>query len=144
MEIMRNIWEWGMIESVKEFKERRGNERRNDLKQKKLHGKFFNNTEEGAVEKKWLYLTDGNIKTETESLLVAAQEQVISTNAIKAKIDKNQAKSKCRLCGKVDETVRYIVCERTMLARREHKRTHDWVGRKIHWEVCRKVDSGVN
>ena len=34
-----------MIESVKEFKERR-NERSNLLKQNKLHGQFFNQTEE--------------------------------------------------------------------------------------------------
>ena len=40
---------------------------------------------------------------------MAVQEQAIRTNAIKAKIDKNQAKSKCRLCGKVDETVRHSV-----------------------------------
>ena len=32
----------GMIESVKEFKERRINERRNVFKKKKLHGQFFN------------------------------------------------------------------------------------------------------
>ena len=31
---------------------------------------------------------------------MAAQEQAIKTNAIKAKIDKTQAESKCRLCGK--------------------------------------------
>ena len=31
---------------------------------------------------------------------MAAQEQAIKTNAIKAKIDKAQAESKCRLCGK--------------------------------------------
>ena len=79
------------------------------MRQKKLHGKFFNHIEEGAVEKKWLYLRDGNIKT--ESLLLAAQEQVIRTNAIKAKIGKIRAKSKCRLCGKVDEALRHIVCE---------------------------------
>ena len=42
----------------------------------------------------------------------------IRTNTIKAKIDKTQAKSKCRLCGKVDETVRHIVCECPMLAQR--------------------------
>ena len=40
---------------------------------------------------------------------MAAQKQAIRTNAIKAKTDKTQAKSKCRLCGKVDETVRYIM-----------------------------------
>ena len=42
---------------------------------------------------------------------MGAQEQAIRANAIKAKTDKTQAKSKCRLCGKVDETVRYIICE---------------------------------
>ena len=70
---------------------------------------------------------------------MAAQEQAIGTNAVKAKIDKIQAKGKCRLCGKVDETVRYIVCECPMLAQREYKRRHDCVGREIHWEICRKI-----
>lgn len=42
---------------------------------------------------------------------MGVQEQAIRANAIKAKTDKTQAKSKCRLCGKVDETVRYIICE---------------------------------
>ena len=39
---------------------------------------------------------------------MAAQEQAIRTNKIKAKIDNTQADIKCRLlCGKVDETVRH-------------------------------------
>ena len=64
---------------------------------------------------------------------------------IKVKIDKAQAESKCRFYGKVvDETVRHIVCEYPMLAQREYKRRHDWVGRKIHWEVCRKISFDVN
>ena len=41
----------GIIESVKEFKERRRNERSNVLKQKKLHGQFFDQIEEVAGEK---------------------------------------------------------------------------------------------
>ena len=134
----------GMTESVKEFKERRRNEQSNALKQKKLHGQFFNQTDDVAGEEKWLWLRDRSIKRETESLIMAAQEQAIRTNAIKAKIDKTQAKSKCRLSGKVDETVRHIVCECPMLVQREYKRRHDWVGRKIHWEVCRKIGFDVN
>ena len=51
-------------------------------------------------EKKWLWLRDRSIKRETESLIMAMQEQGIKTNAIKAKIDK------IRLFGKVDDTVR--------------------------------------
>ena len=85
----------GMIESVKEFKERRRNERSNALKQKKLHGQFLNQIEGVAGEEKWLWLRDGSIKRETESLIIAAQEQAIGTNAIKTKIDKTQAECKC-------------------------------------------------
>ena len=79
-----------------------------------------------------------------ETLIMAAQEQAIRANATKAKIDKTQAKSKCMLCGQVDETVRHIVCECLMLAQSEYKRRYDWVGRKIHWEVCRKIGFDVN
>ena len=31
-----------------------------------------------------------------------------------------------------------------MLAQREYKRRHDWVGRKIYWKVCRKIVLDVN
>ena len=58
----------GMIENEKEFlKERRRNEWSNVLKQKKLHGQFFNPIEEVAGEEKWLCLRDESIKRETES-----------------------------------------------------------------------------
>ena len=75
---------------------------------------------------------------------MAAQEQAIRTNVIKAKIDRTQAERRCRLCGKVDETVRHILCECSMLAQKEYKRRHGWVGRNIYWEVCRKTGFDVN
>ena len=80
-----------MIKSVKEFKKRRRNVQSNVLKQKKLHEQFFNQIEEVAGEEKYLCLRDRSVKRETESLIMVA------------KIDKTQAESKCRLCGKVDE-----------------------------------------
>ena len=49
----------------------------------------------------------------------------IRTNAMKAKIDKTQAESTCRLCDKVDETVGHIVCQHPMLVQRNYKRRHD-------------------
>ena len=75
---------------------------------------------------------------------MAAQEHAIKTNAIKAKIDKAQAESKCRLCGKRDETVRHRVCECTMLAQREYKRNYDCVVKKIYWKVCRNIGFDEN
>ena len=50
---------------MKEFKERRRNEESSMLKQKKLHGQFFNQTEEVAGGEKWLWLRDRSIKRET-------------------------------------------------------------------------------
>ena len=70
---------------------------------------------------------------------MAAQEQAIRTNIIKEKIDKTQEESKCRLCGLVDETVNHIISECSKLAQKEYKRRHDWVGKRIHLEVCRKT-----
>ena len=62
------------------------------LKQEKLHGQLFNQIEEVAGEEKWQWLRDGSIKIETESLIMAGQEQAIRTNAIKSKIDRLKSK----------------------------------------------------
>ena len=81
----------------------------------------------------------GNFKGETESLLIAAQDSAIRTNHIKARIDKTQQNSKCKLCGDRDETINHIISECSKLAQREYKARHDWVGKVIHWEMCKKL-----
>ena len=40
---------------------------------------------------------------------LAAQNQSIRTNLVKAKIDKSQGDSLCRVCRKVDESIDHIV-----------------------------------
>ena len=40
--------------------------------------------------------------------------------------------------------MKHIVFECSMLARREYKKRHEWVSRKIHWEICKKVGFDVN
>ena len=44
-------------------------------------------TGEIAREKTWIWLRKGNLKRETESLLIVAQNNAIITNYIKSKID---------------------------------------------------------
>ena len=112
-------------------------ERKESWKEKALHGQFLRQTDEIAGDARWLWLKHGNLKRETESLILAAQEQAIRTNAIKAYIDKSQEQSKCRMCGERDETVNHLVSECSKMAQREYKRRHDWVARRVHWEVCR-------
>ena len=79
----------------------------------------------------------GKLKREIESLLIAAQNNAQRTNHIKARIDKMQQNSKCRLCGNRDETINHIRSESCKLAQKEYKTEHDWVGRVIHWELCK-------
>ena len=48
------------------------------------------------IEQSYHWLKYGDIKGETESTIVAAQDQAISTNYFKNKIFKKEIESKCR------------------------------------------------
>ena len=87
----------------------------------------------------WAWLRKGNLKRETESLLIAAQDNSIKTNHIKARIDKTQQNRKCRLCGDRDETINHIISECSKLVQKEYNTRHVWVGKVIHWEMCKKL-----
>ena len=59
---------------------------------------------------------------------------------IKARIDKTQQNSKCRLCGDGDEMTYHIISECSILVQREFKSRHDGVGKVIYWELCKKFN----
>ena len=42
------------------------------------------------------------------------------------------------ICGDRDKTINHIINECSKLAQNEYKARHDWVGKVIHWEMCRK------
>ena len=67
------------------------------------------------------------MKKETESLILAAQEQALRTNSIKHSIDKASETPLCGLCGNSTETVRYIISGYKRLAQREYNKHHDKV-----------------
>ena len=105
---------------------------------KQLYGCFKRLINIISDEKTWTWLRRGNFKRETECLLIAAQNNAVRTNHIKAGIDKTQQNSKCRLCSDRDETINHIISECSKLALKEYKTRHDWVGKVIHWEMCKK------
>ena len=112
--------------------------RKQKWEEKQLHGRFKRLINNISHDKTWTWLRKGNFKRETESLLMAAQNSAIRTNHIKAGIDKTQPNSKCRLCSDRDETINHIIRECSKLAQKEYKARHDWVGKVIHWEMCKK------
>jgi hypothetical protein len=64
------------------------------------HGQFPRSLDEGLMDKEKSYgwLKFGDIIRETESIIMAAQDQAISTNYFKKKILKQEIESRCRLC----------------------------------------------
>ena len=109
--------------------------RKQKWEKKQFCGRFKRLISNISHQKTWTWIRKGNLKRETETLLRAAQDNAIRTNHIKARIDKTQENSKCRLCSDRDETINHILSE---LAQREYKARHDWVGKVIHWEMYKK------
>ena len=68
---------------------------------------------------------------------MAAQEQALGTNLVKTKIDKSQEDSKCRMFGKADESINHLLSECNKMTQKEYIRRRDWMGKKMHLEVCR-------
>jgi len=59
------------------------------------------------IEQSYRWLKSGDIKGETESTIVAAQDQAISTSYFKKKMLKEEIESKCRLCKQHEETIEH-------------------------------------
>ena len=57
-----------------------------------------------------------------------------TTNHIKAKINNTQKNNKCQLFHKRNEMVNQMI--------REFKSMHDWVGKEIHWKLCKRLKFG--
>ena len=64
-------------------------------------------------DKTLTWLRKGNFKRETESLLIAAQNNAVRTNHIKPRIHTTLENRKCRLYGDRDETINHISAEGT-------------------------------
>ena len=71
---------------------------------------------------------------------MAAQNQSIRTNLVKAKIGKSQGDSLCRVCRKVDESIDHIVSGYSKLAQKEYNRRHDNLGKAVHWKLARQCN----
>ena len=102
--------------------------------EKQLNGRVKRLINNISHQKTRTELRKGNFKRETESLLIAAQNNTIRTNHIKARIDKTQQNTKCRLCSHRDETINHIISECSKLAQKDYKTRHNRVGKLIHWE----------
>ena len=89
------------LEAASILKRLKKEKRLEGWEEKVLHGQYLRQTKEVRSDQCWTWLQNGDLKRETESLMVAAQNQSIRTNLVKARIDKSQGDSLCRVCKSV-------------------------------------------
>ena len=94
------------LEAVSVLKRSKKEKRLEDWEKKVLHGQYLRQTKEVRSDQCWAWLQNGDLKRETENLIVAAQDQGIRTNLVKARTKKSQGDFLCRVRRKVDEKYR--------------------------------------
>ena len=99
--------------------------------EKVLHGQYLRQTKEVRSDQCWAWLQNGDLKSETERIRI---------NLVKARIDKSQGDSLCRMCRKVHKSIHHIVSGCSKLAQKEYKRRHDNLGKIVHWKLARKCN----
>ena len=107
------------FETASVFKRSKKEKRLEDWEEKVLLGQYLWQTKKVRSDQCWAWLQNGDLERETESLIVAAQNQSIRTNLVKARIDKSQGDSLRRMCRKVDESIDHTVSGCSKLAQKE-------------------------
>ena len=85
--------------------------RKQKWEEKQLYVYFKRQIGEISYEKNWTWLKKENLKRETKAFPMAAQNNAIKTNYVKAKIDYTPQNGKCRLCGDKNETIYHKISE---------------------------------
>ena len=83
------------LEATSILKKAKKEKRLQNWAEKALQGQYLRQTKEARNEKSWVWLQNGDSKRETKSLIVAAQNESIRTNVVKAKIDKSLSGTDC-------------------------------------------------
>ena len=106
-----------------------------------MHGQFPRNLDEKLVdiEQSYRWLKSRDIKGETESTIVAAQDQAISTNYFRNKILREEIESKWRLCKQREGTIDHLTSGYPILAKNEYLMRHDKVCTHLHYSICKAL-----
>jgi len=94
-----------------------------------MHGQYIRNIDRQFIseEDTFFWLSNGDLKAETESEIVAAQDQALQTKYYATKILNAETDSKCRLCQQFDETIDNIISAFSILAKEHYIKRHDSV-----------------
>jgi len=114
-------------------------------KNKLMHGQYLRNMDRQLIseENTFLWLSKGDLKAETESEIVAGQDQALNTKYYATKILHIETDSKCRPYQQLHETIDHIMSACPILAK-ECVKGHDKVSAQIHFNICKKIRVQLN
>jgi hypothetical protein len=121
-------------EGIQHTKARLGEVLKHKWKKKVMHGQYMRNIDRQLIgeEDTFFWFSKGDLKAETKSEIVAAQDQAIQTKYYATKILNTETDSKCRLCQQFDETIDHIILACPILAKEQYI--------KRHGRVCAQLD----
>ena len=109
------------------------------LKDKPLYGKYPIRASDPDVSSSLTHqwLTFIGLQSETESFIIAAQDQSLPTRNFQADILENGAHPNGGVSDKHSKTISHLVSGGPILAPTEYLNWHDRLGQYIHWRLCK-------
>ena len=106
--------------------------------EKPLHGQYPLRTNNADVDqrKTHQWLRSSGLKAETEGLILAAHDQSLQTKNYQAKVMKNRADRKCRICTQYEETIDQQISGCLILAPNEYLNSYNRVPQYLNWKIC--------
>ena len=106
---------------------------------KPMHGQYPTRVKKADIDQEQTHqwLQSAGLKSETEGMVMAAQDQSLATRSYRNKIIKDGTDPKCRMCNNYDETIDHIVSGCPILAPTEYIHRHDKAASYIHWKICK-------
>ena len=131
---------------IRHIKSRLGESLKKIWENKVLHGQYIRIIDRELIseEDTFLWLSKGDLKAETGSEIVAAQDQTLQTKYYATKMFNKETDSKCRLCQQFCETIDHIMSACPILAKEQYIKRHDRVCAQLHFNLCKETGVQLN
>jgi hypothetical protein len=109
-------------DGIQNTKARLAESLKEEWENKVMHGQYLRTIDKHLIseEDTFLWLSKGDLEAETESKIVAAQDQALQTKYHATKILHTETDSKCRLCHQFEGTVDHIMSACPILAKERY------------------------
>jgi hypothetical protein len=127
-------------DGIQHTRARLGESLKTKWKNKEMHRQYIRSLDRQLIseEDMFLWLLKGDLKAETKSEIVAAQDQALQTKYYARKLLNIETDGKCRLCQQFDETIEHIISAFPILAKEKYVKRHDRVCAQLHFNICKE------